>query len=135
MTFAIARYDEARAVFSDIALDQYPIVTADALVDKRKQVIPGFIDKPAEVTTYRAGFDAFWELDVFGRVRSAVHAAEANAQSYGADLEDVRGADCGTCFLGMAVILIGMTIVQSTRRPAVKPVIVMAEERERANAA
>jgi len=87
---AVARYDQARAVFSDVALDQFPIVTADAALDKRKQVIPGFTDKPREITTYRAGFDAFWELDVFGRVRSSVRAARANAESYQSSLEDVR---------------------------------------------
>jgi multidrug efflux pump len=87
---AVARLDQARAAFSDVALDRYPIVTADAGLDKRKQVIPGFTDKPREITTYRAGFDAFWELDVFGRVRSAVRAASANAESFDASLEDVR---------------------------------------------
>ncbi len=87
---AIARYDQARAAFSDVALDQYPIVTANAGLDKRRQVIPGFSDTPREITTYRAGFDAFWELDLFGRVRSEVRAARANAQSYRESLEDVR---------------------------------------------
>jgi multidrug efflux pump len=87
---AVARVEEARAAFTDVRLDQYPIVAADAAVDKRKQVIPGFVDKPVEVTTYRAGLDAFWELDVFGRVRSAVRAAAANAESYEANLDDVR---------------------------------------------
>ena len=87
---AVARYDQARAVFSDVSLDRYPIVTADAALDKRRQVIPGFTDKPVEISTYRAGFDAFWELDFFGRVRSSVRAARANAESYSASLEDVR---------------------------------------------
>src|SRR5204863_973901 len=79
---ALARFDQARAAFSDVALDRFPIVAADAALDKRKQMIPGFTDEPREVTTYRAGFDAFWELDVFGRVRSAVRAAGATAESY-----------------------------------------------------
>src|SRR5690606_12110226 len=35
-------------------------------------------------------FDAFWELDLFGRVRAAVKAAEANAQTFQALLRDVR---------------------------------------------
>src|SRR5699024_7962725 len=35
-------------------------------------------------------FDAFWEIDVFGRVRSAVRAAAANAQSLQAEADDVR---------------------------------------------
>ena len=41
---------------------------------------PGFTDEPLDTTTYRAGFDAFWEIDLFGRVRSAVRAAAANAR-------------------------------------------------------
>ena len=45
---------------------------------------------PRPVTTYRAGFDAFWEIDVFGRVRSQVRAAAANAESFEADADDVR---------------------------------------------
>jgi multidrug efflux system outer membrane protein len=43
-----------------------------------------------DVSTYREGFDAFWELDLFGRVRSAVRAAAANAESYELSLDDVR---------------------------------------------
>src|SRR5205814_1189751 len=54
------------------------------------QVIPGFTDKPIETSTFRAGFDAFWELDFFGRVRSSVRAAKANAESYDASLDDAR---------------------------------------------
>ena len=87
---AVARFDQARSVFQDVALDRYPIVPVSASVDKRKQVIPGFIDKPKEISTYRAGFDAFWELDVFGGVRSSVRAAGATAESYQATLDDVR---------------------------------------------
>jgi multidrug efflux system outer membrane protein len=87
---AVARFDQARSVFDDVALDRYPIVTADASADRRKQVIPGFIDKPKEISTYRAGFDAFWELDVFGRVRSSVRAASATAEGFEASLDDVH---------------------------------------------
>jgi len=87
---AVARLEQSRAAFSDAALDRYPTATADALLDKRKEVIPGFTDEPKKVTTYRAGFDAFWELDLFGRVRSSVKAAKATAESYQASLEDVQ---------------------------------------------
>ena len=34
--------------------------------------------------------DAFWEIDLFGRVRSAMRSAVATAQSLDASLEDVR---------------------------------------------
>ena len=51
---------------------------------------PDFSDEPVDSTTYRAGFDAFWEVDLFGRVRAAVRAAAANAASVDAALDDVR---------------------------------------------
>ena len=87
---AIARLDQARAVFDERRRDRYPKVTAGAHVDARDQVIPGFTDEPVRVNTYRAGFDASWEVDLFGRVRAAVAAASANAESFDAALEDVR---------------------------------------------
>ncbi|HEY3054948.1 MAG TPA: efflux transporter outer membrane subunit [Thermoanaerobaculia bacterium] len=87
---ALARFDQARSVFDDVSLDRFPIVPVSASVDKRKQAIPGFTDKPRELTTYRAGFDAFWEIDLFGRVRSSVRAASATAESFEASLDDVR---------------------------------------------
>jgi multidrug efflux system outer membrane protein len=87
---AVARLDQARAVFADVKLDRFPTVTVGASVDRREQSVPGLSDTPVDTTTYRAGFDAFWEVDLFGRVRSAVRAAGANAQSFEAALEDVR---------------------------------------------
>jgi multidrug efflux system outer membrane protein len=87
---AVARLAQARAVFDDTRLDRYPTVTAGASVDRREQAQPGFSDEPIKTTTYRAGFDAVWELDLFGRVRSAVRAAAADADAYEASLDDVR---------------------------------------------
>ena len=51
-------------------------------VDRRKPALPGFTNEPAQITTYRAGFDAFWELDVFGRDPLPVRAAAATADSF-----------------------------------------------------
>jgi multidrug efflux system outer membrane protein len=87
---AVARLMQARAVFDETSRDRYPKVTAGTSVDWREQATPGFTDKPIRTTTYSAGFDAFWEIDLFGRVRSAVRAASATAQSYEATLDDVR---------------------------------------------
>ncbi len=69
---AVARVDQARAVFDDVELDRLPTVIAGGSVDRREQAVPGFTDEPIRTTTYRAGFDAFWEIDLFGGVRSAV---------------------------------------------------------------
>ena len=87
---AIARLDEARAVFDERKRDRYPTVTTGAFVDVRDQVQPGFTDEPVRINTYRAGLDASWELDLFGRVRAAVAAASANAESFEAALGSVR---------------------------------------------
>jgi multidrug efflux system outer membrane protein len=87
---AIARVQQARAIFDDTNLDRYPTVTAGASVDRRDEVRPGFSDEPLDTTTYRAGFDAFWELDLFGRVRAQIRAAAADADAFEASLDDVR---------------------------------------------
>jgi multidrug efflux system outer membrane protein len=87
---AVARLDQSRALFDEVKRDQYPKVTVGASIDRREQAVPGLTDKPVDTTTYQAGFDAFWELDLFGRVRSAVRATAANAESFDAALDDVR---------------------------------------------
>lgn len=87
---AVARLDQARAFVDDVERDRYPTVTVNGFVERRDQAIPGFSEERRAVSTYRAGFDAFWELDVFGRVRSQVRAATANAESFDASLDDVR---------------------------------------------
>jgi outer membrane protein, multidrug efflux system len=87
---ALARFDQARAVFDENRRLRYPAVTVGAFVDVREQAQPGFSDEPVRLNTFRAALDASWELDLFGRVRSAVAAASANAQSFEAALESVR---------------------------------------------
>jgi multidrug efflux system outer membrane protein len=87
---AISRVNQARAVFDDVARERYPIVPVGGSLDRREQVIPGFADKPIVTSAYSAGFDAFWEIDLFGRIQSAVRAASATADSFSASLDDVR---------------------------------------------
>src|SRR5439155_18184547 len=76
--------------FDESRRDQYPKATAGAAADVREQSQPGFSDQPLRVNTYRAGFDASWELDLFGRIRSAIRAASATADSLEAALASVR---------------------------------------------
>jgi outer membrane protein, multidrug efflux system len=87
---ARARLDESRAVYDERKLDRYPRVPADASYSYAKQQIPGFYYQPYTVNTFRAGFDAAWEVDLFGRVRHAANAAEGDAQAAEADLHDVQ---------------------------------------------
>ena len=46
----------------------------------------------APYTLYQAGFDASWELDLWGRVRRSVEAAEADAAAAAALLADLRAS-------------------------------------------
>jgi outer membrane protein TolC len=87
---AVARLDQARAIFDDVRLDRYPTVTAGASVDRRSEQVPGFSEKPLTTSSYRLGFDAFWEIDVFGRIRNQVRSAAATAESFQATVDDVR---------------------------------------------
>jgi multidrug efflux system outer membrane protein len=87
---AVARIDQARAIFTDVSRARYPQAGVGASVDIREQAIPGFTSGPIRINTYRAGFDAFWEIDLFGGVRSAVQSAAADAQGFEASLDDVR---------------------------------------------
>ena len=87
---SVARVQQARAVFDEARRDRFPTVGAGASVERRDQVVPGFTEEPQGLTIYQAGFDAFWELDLFGRVRSQIRAAAATAQSFEATADDVR---------------------------------------------
>lgn len=87
---AFSRVEQARAFFDDTKLDRFPEVPVSASYERRDQVLPGLTEEPRGVNTYRLGFDAFWEIDLFGRVRSAIQAASASAEAFQADLDDVR---------------------------------------------
>jgi outer membrane protein, multidrug efflux system len=87
---AQARLAESRAVFDERKLDRYPTVPADASYVYAKQQIPGFFNNPATINTFRSGFDAYWEIDLFGRVRHSVAAAASDNQAVEADLHDVK---------------------------------------------
>lgn len=87
---AVARFDQARAIFDERNRLRYPTVTAGASVDVREQAQPGFFNEPIRINAFRAGLDASWEIDLFGRIRAAIAAATANAQGFAAALAGVR---------------------------------------------
>src|SRR6266481_6048627 len=87
---ARARLAESRAVFDERKFDRYPTVPADATYSYAKEQIPGFFDKPTTINTFHSGFDAYWELDLFGQVRHGVAAARSDNQAFEADLHDVE---------------------------------------------
>jgi multidrug efflux system outer membrane protein len=87
---AAARVRASRALIREQSLDRWPAITADAGYDRRKAQQPGFTSTRIESETYEVGFDAAWELDLFGRVRRGLEAARAQSQAAQADLQAVQ---------------------------------------------
>jgi NodT family efflux transporter outer membrane factor (OMF) lipoprotein len=88
---ALARVDEARALRGIAAGEQLPAVEANASYDRVQlsenglnPIPPGGFD-PFNLET--VGIAAAWELDVFGRIRRSVEAADA---ALAANVEDYR---------------------------------------------
>ena len=87
---ARARLAESRAVFDERKLDRLPTVPVTASYQYSKQEIPGFGDQRRTINTFSAGFDAFWEADLFGRVSHGVAAVRAENQAFETDLHAVQ---------------------------------------------
>lgn len=86
---ALARVREARALRGVAAADQLP--TVDMLLSYERRggsentPLGGFVP---ESDLYSAGFDAAWEIDLWGRVRRSVEAADAELGAAVADARD-----------------------------------------------
>jgi len=84
---AEARLREARAKRDFAAGDRLPTVSAAASASRRRGSAETGIGKTTDF--YNAGFDARWELDIFGARQRALEAAEASLQAGEEDLRDV----------------------------------------------
>lgn len=85
---AQASLAESRALLRNSKLDRYP--TVDAGVSGTRQKQSADITGPVESRiseSYQAGFDASWELDIFGRVRNGVKLSKAQLAAREADLQ------------------------------------------------
>ncbi|MDR3511938.1 MAG: efflux transporter outer membrane subunit [Caulobacteraceae bacterium] len=86
---ALDRVGEARALFHENRLNLLPHVTTEGAYSRSKEQVPGFTKDRIDIEQADLGFDATWEIDLFGRVRHQVESARADAQ---AAREDVRNA-------------------------------------------
>ncbi|KCV27777.1 efflux transporter, outer membrane factor lipoprotein, NodT family [Bordetella pertussis H934] len=87
---AQARLREARAALDEKELDRWPTVTAaGGYTRSLSQINPG-PDQRNLAQSYRAGFDATWEIDLFGRLQRRAEAAAARDQAAAADLAQTR---------------------------------------------
>jgi len=90
---ATANLKEARALRRLITFDLAPTVQANAAYTKSQVsedvLLPGTPRGGRDFEIYDAGFDATWELDLFGRVRRSVQAANAQVGSVAATRLDI----------------------------------------------
>lgn len=85
---AQASLEESRAYLRNSRLDRYPTVEANVSGTRQRQSVDISGDVNAPITeTYQAGFDASWELDIFGRVRNGVKLSKAQVAARKADLQ------------------------------------------------
>lgn len=87
---AVANFQASRAMIKESKLDRLPTVTSNG--DYTRTRLGENVFAPgANITysTYTAGFDAFWEADVFGRVSNRIKGAYANNQQVLADMHGV----------------------------------------------
>jgi multidrug efflux system outer membrane protein len=87
---AEARVREARAIFTDRRLDLLPRVTSHGTYNRSDEQIPGFGSARVPIESAELGFDAAWEIDLFGRVRHGVDAARSDAGAADADLRAAK---------------------------------------------
>jgi multidrug efflux system outer membrane protein len=89
LRIALTHLVDARGARRESMFDLAPTVTASA--GHQTQLLPaaqaGF---PLRVSYYDAGFDATWELDLFGQVRRGIEARSAQFQAAEAGLRDAQ---------------------------------------------
>ena len=90
LRIAVARLHESRALLSGAKSDRLPTIDTDVDYTRSRGQQPGFSNRRRTVTTYQAGFDASWELDIFGGVRRSVEAAGADLDASEAALHDAQ---------------------------------------------
>lgn len=90
---AMARLDRARAITRQSRLDLFPTVTTEAGYSTTRSSAdqaPGVPRAQRDQDLGRIGVDAFWELDLFGRVRRSVESQHAETAAVAADLQALQ---------------------------------------------
>jgi NodT family efflux transporter outer membrane factor (OMF) lipoprotein len=98
---ALARIESARALARSEGASRFPQVGGSGNVDLTRRLSGSAegLNEGGEsngqgsrraVGTFQAGFDATWEVDLFGRVRNAIASAQRNAEAIAEDAETAR---------------------------------------------
>jgi NodT family efflux transporter outer membrane factor (OMF) lipoprotein len=87
---AVARFVQARAIARQDVSNEFPTVDFNASGTRARSSATGplssfYGNRPVTSNNFIAGLNLNWEIDLFGRLRSAASAAKAQAQSSEAD--------------------------------------------------
>jgi multidrug efflux system outer membrane protein len=83
---------EARALYMEAGLNLVPTITSHAYYNEQKRSVGALNNRdfaPRELKLANIGFDAFWEIDFFGRVRRNVEASRDEVEAQEASLRDL----------------------------------------------
>ncbi|WP_428310713.1 efflux transporter outer membrane subunit [Hydrocarboniphaga sp.] len=93
LRIALANLNEARALRREARFDYLPTITAQGGYTRSLQAsaqAPGYDRDQRENGVYNGSFDAYWELDLFGRVRRANESVKAGEEALAANLHDAQ---------------------------------------------
>ncbi|CAI0767288.1 efflux transporter outer membrane subunit [Serratia proteamaculans] len=117
---AAARLEEAKALLRENRQNFLPRGGPALSYDQRRwsetEISP---DQPRQAESYRGAIDAAWEIDLFGRVRRSVEAAQAQAGSREALLRGVQAsvaAEVAATWFELQGIEAELAVVAATRQ-------------------
>jgi outer membrane protein, multidrug efflux system len=151
MHIAQARLRESRAQLDQQQADALPKVSANAAVIRAREPDLSALSSGSSsgsgssrssgggpVTFYTAGFDASWEIDLFGGTRRAIEAASANAQAVDADLADTQvslAAEVARTYIELRDEQTRLEIAQRQAQTEQKMLTLTQQRRQRGTAA
>ncbi len=92
LQIAVTQLEKSRAALRETGADRFPTVGTNASYARARLSNEGIGGRALErtVNLYDGGFDAFWELDLFGRVSHRIEQARAFNRQALADLRGVQ---------------------------------------------
>jgi NodT family efflux transporter outer membrane factor (OMF) lipoprotein len=85
LKMALARIDQARAQRRGTRAELFPEANASAIAGRFDNPLPGIVPTSTRFNLFELGFDAFWEIDLFGRLRRRLEAASADLDAAAED--------------------------------------------------
>ena len=76
-----ANVKAAYALFKDAKTGSWPQGSAGLDYSRQNQAIPGFNTERVEISSYRAGAQLSWNIDLFGKIRQTAKAVLADAET------------------------------------------------------